>query len=475
MRAALLLGAVLGCAGCLSFDTDGKVFACDPASGADCDGGNGTSLGGDNGSTGTTNTTSVNGSGGNSDTGTSTIAGTTTTNGNTSATSATTSANTSGSTGTYDDAQPTDVAIGDVDRDGKMDLVLRFNEYPGGDQESVIEVRFGDGNGGFTSQTFVPVAALNAGAPKGLVVTSLRPGGDTSIVVGSQDGVVWRIPFWTDGGNDTPQATANTHTWDPGLGLTTLRAADLDGDGNTDLVLATVDSSGYVVTLMGHGDGTFTASTPVEAGGEASGFVVGDFNGDHHVDVAYVWGYGGGIGWGAGDGGFFSWSTFDFDGSGGNGELGQYATMAVADLNHDGIDDVLFSPEPTLTIESPYIYFGTSASAPPSKLEFMQPAWPLLNTLHGDTSDLVSLAMADLNGDNVPDMVAVVQNTYSGSYNLWTYLLEPDAGLLSASMPDADDLRAPMLMAVGNLNANVVPDVAMVNGILAQPVIVLDP
>ena len=49
MRTALLLAAALLAGGCLSFDTDGKVFACNPDTGEDC---------GDE-TTGTTATTSL--------------------------------------------------------------------------------------------------------------------------------------------------------------------------------------------------------------------------------------------------------------------------------------------------------------------------------------------------------------------------------------------------------------------------------
>ena len=60
---------------------------------------------------------------------------------------------------------------------------------------------------------------------------------------------------------------------------------DFNGDGYPDI--AAVTSSGKVVILLGHGDGTF--ATPVEypvGNGAKSGIVAGDFNHDGKLDLA---------------------------------------------------------------------------------------------------------------------------------------------------------------------------------------------
>ncbi len=65
-------------------------------------------------------------------------------------------------------------------------------------------------------------------------------------------------------------------------------AADLDGDGHLDLVVAcaqqAVDEG--VVVLRGAGDGTFGAARRFEAGGLPTALTTGDFDGDGHPDVA---------------------------------------------------------------------------------------------------------------------------------------------------------------------------------------------
>jgi hypothetical protein len=72
-----------------------------------------------------------------------------------------------------------------------------------------------------------------------------------------------------------------------------LVAADVNGDGNLDLVTAGV--GGYlpgvsVSVMLGNGDGTFGAAQDTLASqtqlGNGPLVAVGDFNGDHFADVA---------------------------------------------------------------------------------------------------------------------------------------------------------------------------------------------
>ena len=61
--------------------------------------------------------------------------------------------------------------------------------------------------------------------------------------------------------------------------------ADLNGDGNLDIVVANENSDSFAV-LLGNGDGTFQAANSFASGGHAPGSVsVADLNGDGKPDV----------------------------------------------------------------------------------------------------------------------------------------------------------------------------------------------
>jgi type II secretory pathway component GspD/PulD (secretin) len=70
-------------------------------------------------------------------------------------------------------------------------------------------------------------------------------------------------------------------------GPVAIAAADVNGDGLLDLLVAN-QTSGNVTILLGAGDGTFSAapSSPLAAGGGPAGIVTGDFNADGKIDFA---------------------------------------------------------------------------------------------------------------------------------------------------------------------------------------------
>src|SRR5262249_38137284 len=74
------------------------------------------------------------------------------------------------------------------------------------------------------------------------------------------------------------------NTFAVGAGAIEVASADLDGDGNADLVVTDGITSAYVV--LGRGDGTFGTPTRITLHNDPQGIAIGDFNDDGIIDLA---------------------------------------------------------------------------------------------------------------------------------------------------------------------------------------------
>ena len=110
--------------------------------------------------------------------------------------------------------------------------------------------------------------------------------------------------------------------------------ADLNGDGNPDVVTANALSHDVSV-LLGNGDGTFQAEQRFAVGGFPQSIAAGDFNRDGIPDIVTPNGFSGDVSvlFGNGDGSFQPQRTF------GAGDFP--LAVAVADVNNDGAPDIV--------------------------------------------------------------------------------------------------------------------------------------
>lgn len=186
-----------------------------------------------------------------------------------------------------------------------------------------------------------------------------------------------------------------------------MAAADVNHDGKLDLLVITAHSAASLQVLFGNGDGTFTPG-PIYGGElmyEVDTILTGDFDGDGNVDVAVVWLTGPPADGPAGGGGT-QFEVLSGDGTGnfaftyGFFCCGYYWTPTVADVNGDGISDLISptqdlsqNPQPNLTV-----FYGAANRA----MQFAQiptercAVWPYLGAN--------PIAVADFNGDGIPDI-----------------------------------------------------------------------
>ena len=225
------------------------------------------------------------------------------------------------------------VAIADVNGDGKPDLLVA-NYYAPGD--GAVGVLLGNGDG-----TFQPAVAYDSGTPGAWTVTVADVNGDgkPDLVVGSFDSFESAVSILLGNGDGTFQGAQLCCYNVTGLSAA---AADLNGDGILDLVSAVPCSSGCngegsVAVQLGEGNGTFQWTVQYDSGGRRPlSVAVADVNGDGKPDivVANNWSNTVGVLLGNGDGTFQPVVTY---GSGGNAP----SSVVLADMNGDGKLDIV--------------------------------------------------------------------------------------------------------------------------------------
>lgn len=113
-------------------------------------------------------------------------------------------------------------------------------------------------------------------------VGHMRRARNRALVAGAVMGTLVLAPFPAHA--DTPLYRAAVH-YSVGSQPRSVVTADVDGDGKLDVVSANV-GDGTVSVLRGLGDGTLGPTTSIAVGASPTTVSVGDFNHDHHPDLA---------------------------------------------------------------------------------------------------------------------------------------------------------------------------------------------
>src|SRR6202453_1932206 len=325
---------------------------------------------------------------------------------------------------TYATGEETEsVALRDVNGDGKLDI-LATSSCNSDCSSGAVNVLLGNGDG-----TFQPAVAYNTGAADSLALAVGDVNGDgkldllvvdacssnnsctngiLSVLLGNGDGTFQTAVNYASGGQ-SPQAIA---------------IADVNGDGKLDVAITNECasnsdcSSGFVSLLLGNGDGTFQNAVNSGSGGVyADSVAIGDVNGDGHADLVVAnrcnnssnCSYGTvGVLLGNGDGTFQSALQY--------ASGGLYAqSLALVDLNADGKPDVVVSNQ---CQSNSGCQDGASTSV---LLGNGDGTFRLIASYTSGSSDsgelegpsITNVMVGDVNGDGLPDVL--VTNSCDGS------------------------------------------------------------
>jgi hypothetical protein len=165
-------------------------------------------------------------------------------------------------------------------------------------------------------------------------------------------------------------------------------AADLDGDGNIDLAVATggdADSPGYLAVSLNQGNATFADVVKYAMTGVPESVAAADLNGDGKPDLAVLYGGGVAVFVNHGDGTFapaIDHGTPNLS-SGGRGAQ----AIAVADVDRDGKLDLAYLDDESMNVLTNH---GDGTFLDAVRYDVGRAPW--------------SITAADVNGDGWPDL-----------------------------------------------------------------------
>jgi hypothetical protein len=284
---------------------------------------------------------------------------------------------------------PWSLATGDFNGDGKPDIVA--TAFPIG---NVVSVLLGNGNG-----TFQPHVDYATGRyPYAVVVGDFNRDGKADLATANEQGASVSILLGNGDGTFQPNKDYGT-----GAYPVSIAAGDFNGDGNLDLVTANYGPNpegGTITVLLGDSVGAFQRVSSYATGILPDSVTVGDFNGDHKLDIA-VANYCGSdptcktagtvsIFLGNGDGTFQPQVSY-------NAEL-RPASVVTADLNNDGKLDLAVVNLQSNTVS---ILLGNGDGTFQPQVSYRTGAAPY------------SLAVGDFNGDGKPDVATADDSTAS--------------------------------------------------------------
>ena len=299
------------------------------------------------------------------------------------------------------------IATGDVNGDGKADMVATLvGSTTAGCQLNTVAVLGGLGTGKFGKPAYYSTGAASTAQEQEIYLVDLNGDGHLDIVTGNTDGTISVL------------LNKGKGTYSPGTLITSLAAltaadnpivfADFNGDNKMDIGVVlnhTISNASSVYVLLGNGNGTFGAPMQTIFPVFPVNLVAGDFNKDGKMDVVV--------------------STTSFSGcpdsgytfgqGNGNGTFTPGTTVCVpylgsgkpvaADLNSDGNLDVVI----------PYAG-GTDTAVGPAIMQGNGDGTFKTSALYYGGQAAFTVAIADFNGDGMPDVLLLNDGGFSSSF-----------------------------------------------------------
>lgn len=327
-----------------------------------------------------------------------------------------------------------DVALGDLNGDGILDMVTVGTNGPGG----VFTVRLGDGTGSFGQAVSY---STSTSAPTSIALGDMNGDGVLDLVMGATDGGTTSVLVSFGSGNGTFGSVttyALTGGSNPAVTL-----GDINGDGNLDVIHANGSSS--VNVLLGSASGSLTAGSAFNTGANAVyELTLADMNNDGILDLITT-GDGGGrnlgyvrVSLGTGSGTFTAGVSYSTTSN------ANYA-VSTGDLNGDGILDIVIAGNNGVGAGTSSVLLGAGGGT-----------YGTAVTYATETSTSNDVMLGDLNGDGVLDLIT---GGTSGADGYTTVRLGTGTGTFGAATSYLANTASTQGLAGGDINGDGVFDI----------------
>jgi hypothetical protein len=279
----------------------------------------------------------------------------------------------------FEDSAHAWLKIGDLNRDGKLDLVASDTEHRNGldDLTYDVSVFLGNGDGTFNPGTTYPAGFMSSNVEIGDVNRDGKP----DLVVAYKDGA--NVLLGNGDGTFNPKtdySTLSNTGW--------VQVGDVNRDGKTDLV--TTDGTGYASVLLGNGDGTFNPKTDYLFEGFHD-LQIDDVNRDGKPDLvggdadSYLH-----VLLGNGDGTFNPQTSYFVGNGSGYGSVPR--SVKIGDINRDGKPDLVTA---LMHLDTVSVLLGNGDGTFNPKTDYSFPG----------ISYPEDIQIGDVNRDGKPDLV----------------------------------------------------------------------
>ena len=280
--------------------------------------------------------------------------------------------------------QPDTVIVGDVNNDGRPDILYGTGEF----SASTLHPLIAQSNG-----TYLPGTDITLPFPIGprCKLADLNADHNLDLICGSDTAEEIAVLLGNEDGTFQPAITITLGTATLGTRLTIAAIGDVDNDGHQDIIvtdpLATRD-----IVLLGDGTGHATVKSLLADGGSPILATLRDLNGDGNLDLITQGETGADVAvfLGHGDGTFATAVVYPNNFS-----------VVLGDADGDGQVDLIGGGQGHLTIlhGNPD---GTFAPTPIASVNYSSPS----ASKTGFGSYISAYAYLDLNGDGIPDILA---------------------------------------------------------------------